>query len=123
MRKPAGWHRLATPHEIYRVGQVPLVVAYGQLAIAHALAVARSDAGAAGRQLVVGIVRTTAPRQWCLGLAHPDGTLTWLGQHQLLREAEAHVGAVAALCQHLHRDPDTVASVVTALTAVSEMPS
>jgi hypothetical protein len=45
-------------------------------------------------------------------------------RHQLLGEAEAQVGVVAAaLRQHPRGDPDAVARVVTALTAVSETPS
>jgi hypothetical protein len=124
MRKPAGWHRLTSPHEIYRVGQPPLLVAYGRLAVEHALAVARRAAVAAELPMVVGIVRTTAPRQWCLGLAQTDGTLTWIGRHPLLTAAEAQVHEVAAIMRQYPRaDPAAVASLVAALTASGDTTS
>jgi hypothetical protein len=118
MRKPSGWQRLVSPHEIYRAGHPPVLVAYGRLAIEHALVVARGAAVGEMLPLVVGIVRTTSPRQWCVGLAHADGDLTWIGMHRLLAEAEAQVGQIGeAFRQHNAADPASFATLLTELMA------
>jgi hypothetical protein len=116
MRKPSGWQRLASPHEIYRVGHPPVLVAYGRLAIEHALTMARGATEGDVPPLVAGIVRTSSPRQWCVTLAQADGSLTWIGMHRLLTEAEGQVRQLAeAFRQHNAADPASLATLVAEL--------
>jgi len=116
MRKPSGWQRLASSHEIYRVGHPPMLVAYGRLAIEHALTIGRGSAGGDAPPLVAGIVRTSSPRQWCVGVAQADGSLVWIGMHRLLTEAEAQVRLLGdAFRQHNAADPASFATLVAEL--------
>ncbi len=116
MRKPSGWQRLASLHEIYRVGHPPMLVAYGRLAVEHALTIACGATEGDVLPLVVGIVRATSPRQWCVALAQADGSLTWIGMHRLLTEAEAQVRQLdEAFRQHNAADPASFATLVAEL--------
>ena len=117
MRKPSGWQRLASPHEIYRVGHPPMLVAYGRLAVEHALTIACGATEGDVLPLVVGIVRATSPRQWCVGVAQADGSLTWIGMHRLLMEAEAQVRQLGeAFRQHNAADPASFAMLAAELS-------
>ena len=117
MRKPSGWQRLASLHEVYRVaGHPPVLVAYGRLAIEHALTIAPGATEGDVSPLVAGIVRTASPRQWCVGLAQADGSLSWVGMHRLLTEAEAQVCQLAeAFRQLTTADPASFATLVAEL--------
>ena len=117
MRKPSGWQRLASLHEIYRVvGHPPVLVAYGRLAIEHALTIERGTTEGDVPPLVVGIVRTASPRQWCVGMAQADGSLSWVGMHRLLTEAEAQVRQLAEAFRQLNTaDPASFATLVAEL--------
>ena len=117
MRKPSGWQRLASLHEVYRVaGHPPVLVAYGRLAIEHALTIAPGATEGDVSPLVAGIVRTASPRQWCVGLAQADGSLSWVGMHRLLTEAEAQVRQLAEAFRQLNTaDPASFATLVAEL--------
>ena len=118
LRKPTGWRRQTRPHAIYRIGHPPIVVASARLAIEHALVVAHGRGVAAELPVVVGIVRTASPRQWCLGLTHAEGGLTWIGRHHLLAEAEAQVRQISdANRGRPAADPTSCATLVTEIQA------
>ncbi len=115
-RKPPGWRRLNTPHQIYRVGGTCLFVAYGTLAIEHACTLAAHCADAAGPGLVVGIVRTKVG--WQVGLAPSHGSMTSIGTSAWRTEAEAQVVRVCDLVLQQHGSEVAVLQAVVAELAV-----
>ena len=117
-RKPPGWRRVSTPHQIYRIGETCVFVAYGTLAIEHAQMLATRCRTAAGPRLVVGLMRTKGG--WQVGLAGAQGSMTWLGTWEWRAEAEAQVVDVCDLVtQHHGSDAAVLRAVVAELTAPS----
>lgn len=84
---------------LFQVPGAPVLVAYGTIAIEAAMPFAARPGNGDGPSIVVGIIRDSRHRRWCLGVAYGGGALTWLSSYQRCKQAEDQIERVVQAAQ------------------------
>lgn len=107
--------------EIYRVQKVPVLIAYGTVAIEEAVVLARDFVGSERGMLVVGITRQGNPKRWHFGLSYRGEKFAWIQTFRLLNETDDHIAHVVdAMREGRIEDVAGVEELIAELTGEAE---
>jgi hypothetical protein len=107
--------------EIYRVQKVPVLIAYGTVAIEEAVKLARDYVGPESGMIVLGITRQGNPKRWHFGLSYRGEQFRWIATFRLLNETDDQIAyVVEAAREGRIQDHVSVAELIAELTSEAE---